>query len=839
MSSSVTSRSATRSFRLFADARKFVHSLNLNTAKEYRAWAKTSERPSDIPAYPDIEYKSNWTGWAEWLGFAPRPYADAQQFAHSLGLRTRDEWEAYVQSHPLPRDIPVHPQNHYKGKGWTTWADWLGRKDGDRFLPFDEARAFARSLRLKSRQEWNSYAQSTARPKNIPSAPAEAYKDTGWAGMGDWLGHHTKLNRIAILAILDSLRQVVCDLTPAEIYAILSRNGLVGKSFCANGNANILKSLIALCRSPDPTSLLNALADELEASEKESDDQLDAADAEAVNGNIPIVSPDIFNEATALPELRSLDSLKSLDRLESNGMLANDLITFLVTSRVNALWQAVLDGNRELTLERLHAEQGGAYFQLIRTTFEEQYQAAVSLPIPEGYSFLKNGQLQPPNLMQRLTASRLLTVRRTGNWSGTGSGKMLAAILASRVLNARLTVIVTVNATLDRWQDEILKAYPDSRVLTKDSGPMNLDTSRPNYLVLNFEAFQQKRSHIMVQTLLAGQVIDFVVLDEVQSVRQRTPAGDSQRRALVQALISGAEARNPELRVLGMSATPVINTLHEAKALLELITGTEHKDLHIKPSIANAIATHQQLLLHGFRYRPQYPISIDKSVHVIDGLALLDVLRKVPPRALLKWEQTMLHAKLPQIASWLRSGTLVYTQFVEGMVEPLADAIRKVGLRPGVFTGDIKDGLKTFLSKEVDVLIGSAPISTGVDGLQAVCNRVIFACLPWTSAEYDQIIGRLHRQGSVFDKVEVLIPQVVLCQAGREWSWDRLRLRRIEWKRTLADAAIDGVIPEGQLPSKEEMQQQSLAALEEWAETLRSDGLLEPGESASERFHRQ
>ena len=58
---------------------------------------------------------------------------------------------------------------------------------------------------------------------------------------------------------------------------------------------------------------------------------------------------------------------------------------------------------------------------------------------------------------------------------------------------------------------------------------------------------------------------------------------------------------------------------------------------------------------------------------------------------------------------------------------------------------------------KVDVLISSVPVGTGVDGLQYVCNRMIVISLPWTSAEYEQLIGRLYRQGSAFDKVEVII----------------------------------------------------------------------------------
>ena len=49
----------------------------------------------------------------------------------------------------------------------------------------------------------------------------------------------------------------------------------------------------------------------------------------------------------------------------------------------------------------------------------------------------------------------------------------------------------------------------------------------------------------------------------------------------------------------------------------------------------------------------------------------------------------------------------------------------------------------------------------GVDGLQEVCNRLIVATPPWTSAGYEQLKGRVHRQGSKFARVDVIIPSGV------------------------------------------------------------------------------
>ncbi len=47
-----------------------------------------------------------------------------------------------------------------------------------------------------------------------------------------------------------------------------------------------------------------------------------------------------------------------------------------------------------------------------------------------------------------------------------------------------------------------------------------------------------------------------------------------------------------------------------------------------------------------------------------------------------------------------------------------------------------------------------------------------------------------------------------------------MRLNRIEYKKTLADAAIDGIIPEGTLASEKTMLQNANEALQTWIARL-------------------
>lgn len=75
------------------------------------------------------------------------------------------------------------------------YADWLGTGRKRRGIPwrsFKHTRAYVRELKLKSSTEWHAYCKSGKKPNDIPSNPQQAYAQSGWSGMGDWLGHARK-----------------------------------------------------------------------------------------------------------------------------------------------------------------------------------------------------------------------------------------------------------------------------------------------------------------------------------------------------------------------------------------------------------------------------------------------------------------------------------------------------------------------------------------------------------------------------------------------------------------------------------------------------------------------
>jgi hypothetical protein len=827
-----------RNFLSFAEARDFVRGLGLKDSRDWKSWCRTQAKPDNIPAHPNEAYEcEGWIGWGDWLGTGAVPtykrrymsFEKARAFARSLGLKNQLDWQAWYKTNSLPVDIPADPQSHYSSKGWSGWGDWLGTgyiaTRNREFLPFNEARAFVRNLHLIDINEWRAWRKSNARPSYIPANPAEVYQDKGWSGTGDWLGVFNQWNRNAILSFLRGIEPIIPNLQPNELFAIMRQNGMIASSsISSQSNANLIKSIRDLCSSPNPEADFETLVAEIEAQDAALDDDEIDVEAEPISEVVLVKEEETKQD---LPTLRSLAALKAVDALVDAGITSDEeTIEFLVANRVSGLWQATLNAELTFDLDMLRAETSGTYFDLIRSRFLTQYDGSQQLAIPAGYDFRVDGRIADPNLMQRLTAYRVLSERRLGNWSGVGAGKTLSAILASRVIDAHLTVVVAFNSTVQPWAKRITETYPDSKVYIKERGDVRVDRTKHTYLVLNFETFQQPDSAEMVRRLVEKHQIDFVVLDEIQSVKQRAPKVTSKRRQVVSGLLSAASEKNPDLCVLGMSATPVINNLYEARALLELVKGVEFSDLQTYSSIANASAMHEKLILYGIRYRPQYAQRIETTLHDVSGAAYLPRLRALKKGAILDLERVLLDAKLETIIGALQKGTLIYTHYLTGLITPLRRAIEKAGFTVGTFTGDDKSGLQPFIKGKVDVLIGSVPVGTGVDGLQYVCNRLIIVSLPWTSAEYEQLVGRLYRQGSVFDKVEVIIPQVTLAHNGDVWSWDKLRWHRIQYKKTLADAALDGVIPEGELSSPETMFKQAREALQAWITRVEQDDVF-------------
>lgn len=189
-----------REYLDFESARKYVRLLKLKNTDEWRNYCKSILRPLEIPTNPQTIYKNNgWKSLGDWIGSGSIASKDSnyysfeqsREFIRALNLKNQIEWRNYRKSDLRPNYIPSNPNVVYKNKGWVSLGDWLGNLNQANHLKihidFDKAREFARSLKLNNQKEWQIYARSDDKPKDIPSSPEKVYINE-FGGYGDWLG---------------------------------------------------------------------------------------------------------------------------------------------------------------------------------------------------------------------------------------------------------------------------------------------------------------------------------------------------------------------------------------------------------------------------------------------------------------------------------------------------------------------------------------------------------------------------------------------------------------------------------------------------------------------------
>ena len=184
----------------YIDAKKIVKKYKLKNWTEWREFCKSKEFPSNIPKNPHNTYRhKGWISMGDFLGVKAyikrtnksKNFEEARKFARSLKLKSGKEWSLFCNSGKKPNDIPKHPNSTYKDKGWVNMYDWLGIEKRT-YLNYNDAKKFVLSLNLKSWSEWRNYCTSDQKPDNIPSHPHIIYRGKGWINIADFIGTKDK-----------------------------------------------------------------------------------------------------------------------------------------------------------------------------------------------------------------------------------------------------------------------------------------------------------------------------------------------------------------------------------------------------------------------------------------------------------------------------------------------------------------------------------------------------------------------------------------------------------------------------------------------------------------------
>lgn len=359
---------------------------------------------------------------------------------------------------------------------------------------------------------------------------------------------------------------------------------------------------------------------------------------------------------------------------------------YLLKESVNKIWNCVLSSESYLETVKEMRESSGPWLTYVLDTFMMEYKSVLNEKVGSDYKFE-----YPPSLMQKLMSYRIATNPYYGNWCGTGAGKTNAFLIASRRIDARVTVCVCPNAVVETIRKSILRVYPESTIIIPKSldDITSYDRSKYNYVILNYEKFCQSYSPALVDKLVGLNQIDFLCFDEVHRAKNDM---SSINQNLTNLRVMGGE-KNPGMRVLGMTATPLINNLSEVRNLLELITGTSFED--IMPTnlvtINNIHNAYKYLMLYGFRYVPDYKINcIEEKVDIDGTKELAEKLVGFENSEVGDIEGHMVQIKYEGIRYHIKKyRTIIYTQFIKNILPRIKEELRKDGISFREYTGEI------------------------------------------------------------------------------------------------------------------------------------------------------
>ncbi len=168
-------------FKSFEEAQKYVQQLGIKLTHDYRRLSRKGELPSDLPSRPDQIYKGKgWRGWGHFVGtgyIAPqkrqfKSFEEAQKYVQQLGIKLTHDYRRLSRKGELPKDMPSHPDQTYKGKGWYGWKHFLGTV---KMMTYTRAQNYVIDEGISTREELYEWLRSGEIPVNFPPEPHKFY----------------------------------------------------------------------------------------------------------------------------------------------------------------------------------------------------------------------------------------------------------------------------------------------------------------------------------------------------------------------------------------------------------------------------------------------------------------------------------------------------------------------------------------------------------------------------------------------------------------------------------------------------------------------------------------
>lgn len=717
-------------------------------------------------------------------------YSKVLAFIKDREIGSKAGWLAIVKPKGFPDDLNV-----YKGHGFRSYKYlFKDHQPADRWAPYETAKGIVRARGINTQREYDEEKKAGILPKTLPSSPHIVYR-AQWEGWELFLGQKKRMAtyqecceivRGAQIKTVQEYLELVSSFKgdvrlpskPDKQYREFVSYAVMFGASTKNASMSSEKSL----------ALLRRLEDRLGVSLSDLND----SEFLFLLNSTPEGKAMLLYNMTLERVLDIKHSMKGSPFDMSAGFpeTFGNILAYLGQNNLNVIGsedQSLLELFNNIVMAR--CIQDGAYRESVkRAGTSELAHVAKVVEAVEAMPGLTEEQaaalgVEDLNFMQKYCGWFLKQNNRLGNWSGTGAGKTLSAAYAAYVGHCKRVLVLTASQVISGWI-KTLRAFREDVVESK------MDLEKPNAWanVVNYEKIQTYNRVARVKNLV-GHQYDMIIFDE-SHLFKASQGKSSFRRESIEQLLKGYNGK-----FMLLSATPFVNNLKEALSAIKLISPSTN--LSKQPVARNLIEYHRMFTKLGVRYVPKLPMILDEQF--VDVKLPHGTYKRIGSKAgyTIHWvERSLLPYKKKALLGLLKKGTVVYTYYVKGILDELKSAIAGEGWSIGVYTGEEKSGLEAFIEGGRDILISSKALSLGYDGLQRRVDRVVIVCPMWTSTEYDQFVGRFHRQGSKHARIEVF--KIRLIEEGHPWkaNWDVLRWEKIESKRDLLKCVLDGRIPE-------------------------------------------
>ncbi|MBF85140.1 MAG: hypothetical protein CL489_11825 [Acidobacteria bacterium] len=437
---------------------------------------------------------------------------------------------------------------------------------------------------------------------------------------------------------------------------------------------------------------------------------------------------------------------------------------------------------------------------------DKKYSSDFTPLVKDNYGGLNNLTLHQQVVGYYATKSSLIDL------GDTGVGKTVSALATVALKNTKRNLIICPKSLIDndQWKETIKNMFNNAVVFEqKDAlaSKFKFPRGKRSFYLLSYQT-ASRSSGAKVLHKLRKENIDYLILDEGQRVKIRDKEKLSRCRARVENMLTKIR-KVKKIDILMLTATPVVNTVYEAKSLLQLITGKKFKDVSNFNSTNNLVKMHVKLKEFSIRYEKEYPVKLtDKNVQCNAFLKLQPHRRLLIDVGFLGMDQIALtEAKLPMIIDEINKlpkdeKVIMFTKFVTGMTDVLAEELERNNISHTFFTGSRKEGLAEELGAEFfngsQVLIASSAVAEGIDKLQDYCSNIWFVGHGWTHTERQQVVGRVYRTGQ---KKPVTI--INFLAKINDFDYDqRVKIDRIDTKEIYHDMIVNGEYPDDYIVGK-------------------------------------